>query len=313
MSEQNGKDRVKGGGETAVSARPILIITGMSGAGKTHTIATLEDLGYFCVDNLPPQLFGKFIEGVGLNTDKLPKTAIVADIRGGADVFPAVIEALRELKVQGVNYEVVFLEASDEVLVSRYKETRRPHPLAHDGQDVLASIREERRLLTELRGMADIIIDTTELVNQYLTRHLNILFGGAENAGFSVTVTSFGYKYGLPIDADLVVDVRFLPNPYYIPTLKPLTGLDKEVRDFVLRNQITVEFLRYYVRLIRFLLPHYRHEGKKHIAVTIGCTGGRHRSVAIAEALAKRLRHDGYATAVVHRDIERANQKQKEQ
>ncbi|MEG1998020.1 MAG: RNase adapter RapZ, partial [Clostridiales bacterium] len=184
--------------------------------------------------------------------------------------------------------------AEDAVLVRRYKETRRPHPLAADGRSILASIQEERRILSELRGYADIVIDTTDLINQSLTRHISELFGGNFTAGPVISVVSFGFKYGLPIDADLVIDVRFITNPYYIPELKPLTGLDEKVKSFVLEDNITKEFMRRYMRLIRFLLPQYFSEGKKHVSLAVGCTGGRHRSVALAVAISKKLKGYGY-------------------
>ncbi len=294
-------------GENTRNKEKILIITGMSGAGKSRTIGALEDIGYYCVDNLPPAMFGQLIEN-RRQAQRLPaKIALVADIRGGADSLGQILAALKDIKRMGIQYQIIFLEADDAVLVRRYKETRRPHPLATDGRSILEAIREERRILSELRGYADIVIDTTDLINQSLIRHITELFGGNTAAGPSVTVTSFGFKYGLPIDADLVIDVRFIANPYYIPELKHLTGLDDRVRDFVLEDNVSKEFLRHYLRLVRFLLPHYFNEGKKHISIAVGCTGGRHRSVALAEAVGKQLKADGYVVNIAHRDVDRAS------
>jgi len=282
----------------------LLIITGMSGAGKSQVIMTLEDMGYFCVDNLPPALFSKFIAGMRLANESLPKMAIVADVRAGVEMIPQIEQALKELSREGVDFQVIFMEASDHVLLARYKENRRPHPLARDGRNTLECMREERQLMEGLRGIADIIIDTTEHSNQSLARHLKELLVD-EATGLTVSVTSFGYKYGIPIDADLVMDVRFLPNPHYIPELKPFSGLEKPVADYVMKNDTTREFLRIYLRMLRYLLPHYQEEGKKHISIAIGCTGGRHRSVALAEHIGKKLRALGYTASISHRDIER--------
>lgn len=294
LPTNNGKDK-------------ILIITGMSGAGKTRTIGALEDIGYFCVDNLPPTMFCQLINWLQ-NSGKNPaQIAIVADIRGGVSNLTQLSETLQSIKEMGIEYQLVFLEADDAVLVRRYKETRRAHPLAVDGRNILASIQEERRLLAELRGSADIIIDTTNLINQALTRYLTELFGTSATIGPAVSVVSFGYKYGIPIDADLVIDVRFITNPYYIAELKPLTGLDEKVRDFVLQDNITKEFMRRYMRLLRFLLPQYFAEGKKHVYIAVGCTGGRHRSVALAEHMSKKLRSCGFNVNLSHRDLDRVN------
>lgn len=297
-------------GKAAALGEKIIIITGMSGAGKSRAVMALEDMGFFCVDNLPPALFGKFIEGMRLSHTTLPKMAIVADIRNGAEALPKVEETLGALRRAGVDFLVLYLEASDDVLLQRYKENRRPHPLEAGGRLSLSEcIRLERRLLEGLREQADIIIDTTKTVNQKLVLHLNELFGGEGDRGIMVSIASFGFKYGLPIDADMVIDVRFLPNPYYIPDLKPLTGLDPLVEDFVLSKEASIQFLRHFLRLLRFLLPHYQNEGKKHFMLAIGCTGGRHRSVALAERIAKRLRVSGYTVTVAHRDVERAGKR----
>ena len=288
----------------------VLIITGMSGAGKSQVIMALEDMGFFCVDNLPPALFSKIIEGMTLaNNNNLPKMAIVADVRAGVEVIPQIETALNELRAAGVDFQVIFMEASDKVILARYKENRRPHPLSRRGQSTLQCVQEERQLMEGLRGCADIIIDTTEYTNQMLNKHLGQLFVDDNTVGITVSVTSFGFKYGIPIDADLVMDVRFLPNPYYISELKNLSGLEKPVAEYVIKNDTTREFLRLYMKLLRYLLPHYQTEGKKHISIAIGCTGGRHRSVALAEHIGKRLRRLGYSTAVSHRDMERKRER----
>ena len=283
----------------------LLIITGMSGAGKSQVINSLEDIGYFCVDNLPPMLFSKFIAGMRLANDTLPNVAIVADVRAGAEMVPQIESALAELRGEGVDFQVVYMEASDSVILARYKENRRPHPLSDGSKTTLQCIRKERILMEGLRGCADIIIDTTECTNQKLAKKLEKMFVNQKTSRFSVSVTSFGFKYGIPIDADLVMDVRFLPNPYYIPELKAFSGLDQPVADYVINNEVTTEFLDLYLSLLKYLLPHYRDEGKKHISIGIGCTGGRHRSVALAEQIGKKLQDAGYAASVSHRDIER--------
>jgi len=283
----------------------IIIITGMSGAGKSKAVIALEDMGFFCVDNLPPALFGKFIEGLRLTNKIMPRTAIVADIRSGEAALPELEQTLEGLRDSGTNYLLLFLEAADEVLVRRYKENRRPHPLARNGKSTVECIRAERELLEGLRGRADIILDTSEFYGSHLAEYMVGKFGGEHSSDIVLYLTSFGFKYGIPIDADLVVDVRFLPNPYYVPELKDLTGLDKDVAQYVLENEVTREFLRHYLGLLRFLIPHYQQEGKKNLAVAVGCTGGRHRSVALAEKIGKRLRHAGYQVTVTHRDMDR--------
>ncbi len=285
----------------------IIIITGMSGAGKSRAVNALEDIGYFCVDNLPPNLFGKFIEGLRLANKSLPRTAIVADIRAGEAALPELEQTLAKLRIGGLDFLLLFLEASDDILVRRYKENRRPHPLAKNGKSTMDCIRAERQLLEGLRGQADIILDTTDIYNSHLSDYMVDKFGGEHGDEITIYMISFGYKYGIPLDADLVMDVRFLPNPYYVPELKALTGLDKRVMTYVLDNSVTKDFLRHYLRLLRYLIPHYRREGKKNIAIAVGCTGGHHRSVALAEKIGKRLRQSGYQVMVAHRDIERGN------
>ena len=264
------------------------IVTGMSGAGKTQAIQVLEDLGYYCVDNLPPNLFLKFAEVVARGGDPMSHVALVVDARGGK-FFLDLYDALAQLKERGIPYQILFLEASDEVLVRRFKETRRRHPLATSGGGILAAIAEERKRLENIRGIADIIIDTSNTTAQQLKAHLLEVFAQDDENRLAVSIISFGYKYGIPIDADLVMDVRFLPNPYYDSTLKPLSGLDEAVQQFVLQSPATQDFLARYQGLLVSLLPLYAKEGKKHLCIAIGCTGGRHRSVAIADCLGREL------------------------
>jgi len=283
----------------------LVIITGLSGAGKSEAVRCLEDLGFFCVDNLPPTLIPKFAELCVQS--KLGRVALVVDIRG-RDFFDSAVEALEELERRGFAYEILFLEASDEVLVRRFKETRRRHPLAHEGR-VLEGLWEERRRLEVLRGRANHIIDTSSLTPRDLRRRLSELFAGDEAAErMSVHVVSFGYKYGLPLDADLVLDVRFLPNPHYVPSLRPLTGEEAEVRDYVLQWPLTRRFLARAWAFLSFLLPHFVNEGKAQLTVAVGCTGGQHRSVVVANILAERIRAQGFPVTVTHRDVTRWQQ-----
>ncbi len=284
------------------------IISGMSGAGKSQVTRYLEDMGYYCVDNLPPDLVVKFSEIILQTQGKIQDVALVIDIRGGA-FFSSLYDALDTLRQKGIDYNVLFMDASDETLVRRFKETRRPHPLAGDGTE-LDGIREERKRLGNLRGMADVIIDTSNMSNLELKQRVNRIFGENGGVDLSVTVMSFGYKYNIPIDADLVMDVRFIPNPFYVPELKNLNGLDPAVRDFVLKQSASRKFLRRYVDLLQFLMPLYVTEGKKHLTVAIGCTGGQHRSVALAEKLGESLRAENYRIMVNHRDVHRAEEKQ---
>lgn len=281
----------------------MVIITGLSGAGKTQTVQCLEDLGFFCIDNLPPTLIPKFAELCAQSEGKINKVALVIDIRGGK-FFDTLFDALENLKTQGFSYEILFLEASDEVLVRRFKESRRRHPLSPLGR-ILEGITAERHRLEELRGRANKIIDTSDLTVQELKDRIIDLFA-TETGKFMVTLMSFGYKYGIPLDADLVTDVRFLPNPYYVPHLKPLTGHDPQIRDYVLNNPVTRHFLRRYGGLLKFLLPHYITEGKTHLVVAIGCTGGQHRSVVLVNEIAQLLQKYGYEVIVKHRDIARS-------
>lgn len=278
-----------------------VIVTGLSGAGKTEATRSLEDLGYFCVDNLPPKLIPKFAEAC--NNGSVEKVAIVTDIRGGV-FFDDLFESLLYLKNNDFKYEILFLESSDEVLVKRFKEARRSHPLAPNSR-VLTGISEERNKLREVKDRADQIIDTSKYKIRDLREKINELYGSAEEPDkeLSITVLSFGFKYGIPVDSDLVFDVRFIPNPFYIPELKAFSGSDEPVKKYVLEQKETEGFLEKLMDMLRFLIPNYTQEGKRQLIVSIGCTGGRHRSVAIANELYELLSKEGYKTGIEHRDI----------
>ena len=279
----------------------IVIITGLSGAGKSQAVRCLEDLGYYCVDNLPPSLLPKFIELCLQSDGKIPRIALVIDIRGGR-FFDSLFESLDSLNQQGIYYEILFLEAADEILVRRFKESRRRHPLSPLGR-VLEGIAQERQRLEELRGRANKIIDTSNLSVHELKEQITELFGSrSASSQITLSVTSFGYKYGILMDADLVMDVRFLPNPYYVEGLRELTGTDERVKKFVLGHEVTRSFITQFIQLLKFLIPHYIAEGKTHLGIAIGCTGGRHRSVVIAIEIGEALGEMGYPVLVKHRD-----------
>ncbi|GLH64352.1 MULTISPECIES: RNase adapter RapZ [Parageobacillus] len=287
----------------------MVIITGMSGAGKTVAIQSFEDLGFFCVDNLPPTLLPKFLELMKESGNKMNKVALVMDLRS-RDFFDSLFTALDELAEQSwVTPQILFLDAKDSTLVARYKETRRTHPLAPNGLP-LEGIRLERKLLEELKGRAQIIYDTSDLKPRELREKILQQFSSHTQQTFTVNVMSFGFKYGIPIDADLVFDVRFLPNPHYIDHMRPKTGLDEEVSSYVLKWSETQKFLEKLIDLLAFMLPHYKREGKSQLVIAIGCTGGQHRSVAIAEYIARYFSKD-YKTHVSHRDMERRKEKHK--
>ncbi|SKA87003.1 UPF0042 nucleotide-binding protein [Clostridium sp. USBA 49] len=280
-----------------------VIITGLSGAGKTQAVRCLEDLGYFCVDNLPATLIPKFAEACYQTDGKIDKIALVIDIRGGK-FFDNLFESLNFLKEQNFNYEILFLDANDETLIKRFKESRRKHPLAPEGR-ILNGINMERNRLKELKDRANNIIDTTKLSPRELRDKLISIYseeGQVENK-LIITVLSFGFKYGIPVDSDLVFDVRFLPNPFYIPELKPFSGNDKEVYNYVFNFEETKIFINKLEDMIEFLIPNYLKEGKRQLIISIGCTGGRHRSVAIANELYKRLKNKGHNITIDHRDI----------
>lgn len=280
----------------------ILVITGMSGAGKTLALHALEDAGYFCVDNLPPRLLPTLVELCTQSRQPIAKVALVADVRGG-EFFRDLTNAIHQLRSSNYEVRVFFLEASDEILVQRYKETRRRHPLSTNGRDLLQAIQMEREQLAEIRTIADEVIDTSGLTPQQLRNEILQRLQLGDGTTMQVKVVSFGFKYGLPVDADLVFDVRFLPNPNYDANLRPLTGLDEAVKRFLLEQRETQEFLQRLQDLLAFTLPLYRREGKAYLTIAIGCTGGRHRSVALAEAIADFVRTQGFPCTVQHRDL----------
>ncbi|WP_138203468.1 RNase adapter RapZ [Haloimpatiens lingqiaonensis] len=280
-----------------------VIVTGLSGAGKTQAIRCLEDLGYFCVDNLPTTLIPKFAEACFQTEGKIDKIALVIDIRGGK-FFDDLFSSLSYFKAEGYHYEILFLEASDEVLIKRYKESRRKHPLAPEGR-ILTGIASERERLKEVREKANHIIDTTKLSTRELRQKITNIYGDKDQIEnkLMINVLSFGFKYGIPLDSDLVFDVRFLPNPYYIPELKQYSGNDSSVRDYVMDFKETTDFIDKLEDMLNFLIPNYIKEGKRQLIISIGCTGGRHRSVTIANAIYQKLRDKGHNVAIDHRDI----------
>lgn len=280
-----------------------LIVTGLSGAGKSEATRNLEDLGYFCVDNLPPTLIPKFADVCIQSQGKLEKIALVIDIRGGL-FFDALFESLIYLKKNDFKYEILFLEAKDDVLVKRFKESRRTHPLAKDGR-VTKGIALERSRLKDVKEKSDNIIDTSNLSINQLREKINSIYGdgGARSKDLSITILSFGFKYGIPLDADLVFDVRFIPNPFYIPELKKFSGLDSQVKEYVLKHDETKGFVSRFEDMLEFLIPNYTKEGKKQLIVAIGCTGGRHRSVAISRLIYENLVGEGRNANIDHRDI----------
>jgi UPF0042 nucleotide-binding protein len=279
----------------------LIIITGMSGAGKTVAVQSIEDLGYFCVDNLPPVLIPKFVELIEQSAGSMSKVALVLDLRG-REFFDSLFLAIDQLdKKESFQYQILYLDASNEVLVQRYKETRRRHPLSPDGLP-LEGITQERKLLEELKGRAQQIINTSQLKPAQLREKIVARFTNIAENQLTVNTMSFGFKYGIPIDADLVFDVRFLPNPHYIDEMRPKTGLDEEVSTYVLKWTETQTFIRLLEGMLAFLLPHYQREGKNQVVIAIGCTGGKHRSVTLAEHIQKRFA-DEYTTRVSHRDI----------
>lgn len=279
----------------------LLLVTGMSGAGKTAATATLDDLGWFVVDNLPPSLLMDLVDTVTERADQR-RLAVVVDVRGGV-FFHELQGALAELSARGIRPHVLFLEANDEALVRRFESARRPHPLQAEGR-VVGAIDRERGLLAELRADADLVIDTSLLNVHELAARIRTAFG-EESSALRAIIVSFGYKYGLPVDADLVADMRFLPNPHWVPELRVQTGQQAAVRDYVLSQPGAAEFLDRYADLLGSVFDGYLREGKRFVTVGVGCTGGKHRSVAMSEALASRLREIGVETLVVHRDLGR--------
>lgn len=281
-----------------------IIITGLSGAGKTQVIRCLEDMDYYCIDNMPPALIPKLAEIFYATNGKIDKVAMVIDIRGG-DMFSELFNELNNLKASGYSYEVLFLDAKDEVLVKRYKESRRMHPLARDGR-LVDAIHREREILDYVKNKANHIIDTSSLSTAQLKETIrDIVSNGSETHSIVINVTSFGYKYGILLDGDLVFDVRFLPNPYYKDSLKHRTGLEACVSDYVMKFEQTNVFLDKLKDMVSFLIPYYIEEGKSQLVIGIGCTGGHHRSVTLATELYKYLKESGYNAVITHRDIQR--------
>lgn len=281
----------------------IVIVTGMSGSGKTLAIRAFEDMGYYCVDNVPPNILpqlGELCNGIkGYNGN----IAAVVDLRSG-DLFKELVPGFKELTKGYDKARILFLDASDEVLIQRFKETRRRHPLFESCQGIIDCIATERHLLEDLKEIADKVIDTSEVDPGRLKSEIIQYFGSdSSSAGMIVTVTSFGFKYGIPLDADIVFDVRFLINPYYNPELRHYDGRDQPVSEFVMEDPRTIEFIEKLHDLIDFTLPHYRNEGKAYLNIAIGCTGGRHRSVAIANELGVFFKSKCYKTIIDHRDV----------
>lgn len=283
----------------------ILIISGLSGGGKSRAATYLEDIGYYIVDNLPAEMMAKFAEFCAGSSGRYDRVALVYDVRAG-EPFDLLIDTLESLKISGVNCRMLFLEAETGTLINRYKETRRNHPLATNGRSIEQAIQMERELLQPVRDHADFVIDSTSFPIAKLRSELINLFGTqADRQGVNVNVMSFGFKHGIPIEADLVFDVRFMPNPYYVAELKHQTGLDEAVRDFVFDFQQTNLFMEQLEKMISFLLPLYTEEGKSVLVIAIGCTGGHHRSVAVAHELAEFISREGYPVVENHRDISR--------
>lgn len=294
----------------------LVVITGMSGAGRTETMRIFEDLGYFCIDNLPPKLLLSLV-----TSDNLPgqqgesrKLAVVCDART-PDYYRELTGELTRLREMGLDYSMIFLDASDQTLLARYKASRRRHPMCTDNKMTIAQgIQREREVLTELKSVSNLLLDTTTMSPAELRTQLNELFSDEEpQRGLGIVVYSFGFKHGAALDADIVIDVRFLPNPYYDPALRHLTGLDQEVNDFVMKHDETQSFLKAWSNLLSCIMPGYVAEGKQQLAIAVGCTGGQHRSVALAEATGEFLKEQGYRVHVSHRDLSRADTKRAEQ
>ena len=284
----------------------ILIISGLSGAGKSSAATYLEDMGYYTVDNVPADIILKFAEFCAQSDGRYDRVALVSDIRSGNGNFQGILDAMERLKQGGDICRLLFVTADLETIIKRYKETRRRHPLMSDGMTIEQAMHREQELLRPLREHADFVIDTTLMPAAKLRNELYGLFGDKSARGkLSVNVVSFGFKYGIPLEADLVFDVRFLPNPYYIAELKECTGLEEAVRSFLFGYRQTTEFMRHLEELFAFLLPQYVEEGKSSLVIAIGCTGGHHRSVAVAHALAEFVRQKGYRVEEAHRDITR--------
>ncbi|MCI8708437.1 MAG: RNase adapter RapZ [Dorea sp.] len=281
-----------------------VVVTGMSGGGKSTALKMLEDMGYFCVDNLPVPLIPKLAELLAARGAEMNKAALGVDVRSG-ESFKELETVMEELDENGFKYEILYLESSDNVLVKRYKETRRFHPLSGSEGRVDVGIRREREKLAFLKKKADYLIDTSHMLTRELRKELGKIFvQNKEYKNLYISVLSFGFKYGIPNDADLVFDVRFLPNPYYIEELRPMSGNDSEVRNYVMGNEKAVEFLEKLIDMVEFLIPNYIAEGKTQLIIAVGCTGGKHRSVTLANELYELLeRAENYGIRIEHRDI----------
>ena len=282
-----------------------IVVTGMSGSGKTHVLRFLEDKGFFCIDNMPPVLIEKFVEMCFSASGKFDKIALVIDARVG-DMINELIDNIKMLRDGGYDCKLIFIDADDEVLVKRYKEARKAHPI-HSKLGLLGSIREERRMLDALYAEADMVIDTTNLAIIELNKKLEKMYYGndSENMGIRLNVLAFGFKYGIPLDADLVFDVRCFPNPFYIDELKQKTGNDKEVQDYVMGFEETKIFFEKLLDMMCYLIPLYSEEGKTNVTIAIGCTGGKHRSVTIANRFGEEMAKKGYNVNMIYRDISR--------
>ena len=293
--------------ELADRVPDVVIITGMSGSGRTQAMHVFEDMGYFCIDNLPPRLILQLAEIVGINAGVGRHLAVTSDLRSQG-LFDELLDAIQTLREHEMTCKVVFLEASDEVLIRRYSENRRRHPLAKRGESTADAIQRERVALESIRDRADMVIDTSRLRTSALRTRLRQAFSElTDQQLMDVHVFSFGFKHGMPVEADLMIDVRFLPNPFYDPEMRSLTGLDKKVSDFVLEHPKTKEFLTAWYQLLDAVMPGYIAEGKPQLSIAIGCTGGQHRSVAIAEATARYLERQQYHVSTSHRDLPKAN------
>jgi len=282
----------------------VYVITGMSGAGKSMAVKQFEDMGFFCVDNLPPSLIPKFVEICMQSAGKMENIALVTDIRGGV-LLNELIPSLDEIKTMGIMFKIIFLEASDEVLVKRFKESRRAHPLTQYGR-ILSGIAEERDILSRIKSISTYILDTSKFSARQLKDEIIRLVGEeVDFTGMAINIMSFGFKHGVPLDCDLVFDVRFLPNPFYVQELKKLTGRNKKVADYVFGFEETGVFMDKLFSMLEFLIPFYKREGKSQLVVALGCTGGKHRSVSMAVDLAGRFSDSGQRVFVEHRDIDR--------
>ncbi len=299
MAQEDNMDAL----DTSITGPDLVIITGMSGAGRTEAMHTFEDIGYFCIDNLPPSLLSNLVSLAGLNSDSLRKLCIVCDLRA-KEFFGELTGELLKLDESGLSRAMLFLDCSDDVLLSRFKATRRRHPLCDAGMTITTGIKRERKLLADARRMADYVIDTSHVRPQDMRRRIRALFSEqSEQEGLGINVYSFGFKHGAPTDADIVMDVRFLPNPFYVDELRAKTGLDDDVRDYVIQRDETRAFLDKWFGLLDCVVPGYVNEGKQYLSIAVGCTGGQHRSVAIAQETAHHLQQEGYRVGISHRDL----------